>query len=103
MFYGSGIRVSELAHLKCMDLQIKEHTLLVHGKGSKDRKAFLREKSIAALQAYLKEGRPNLKCNGSPYLFIGNSTRRLGKQRLWQIVKDQSKRLALLFLPSPLI
>src|SRR6266566_1604959 len=90
VLYASGLRVSELADLKCMDVRMKERTLLVQGKGSKMRIVPFGGPCAEALQNYLREGRPNLKRNGSPNVFIGNSTRRLTKSRLWQIVEEQS-------------
>ena len=84
------LNLRDRADLKCMDVRLKERTLLVHGKGSKTRIVPIGAPCVEALQSYLREARPNLKRNGSPHVFVGNSTRRLGKSRLWQIVKEQS-------------
>ncbi|MDE7162102.1 MAG: site-specific integrase, partial [Anaeroplasmataceae bacterium] len=37
VLYGCGLRVSELCGLEIKDIDFTEHTIVVHGKGSKDR------------------------------------------------------------------
>ena len=53
VFYGGGLRLSELAGLNLGDLDLEPGVLRVWGKGSKERLAFLGEPAKAALSAYL--------------------------------------------------
>lgn len=54
LLFSTGIRVGELTALKTVDVQLKNFTILIHGKGSRERIAFLAdEKVIEAMQAYL--------------------------------------------------
>lgn len=55
-------RVSEIACIKIAD--IKGNSLIVHGKGDKDREVFLTPKAQLAITAYLNERNDN-----NPYLF----------------------------------
>lgn len=71
VFYGTGIRLSELQHLKLSDLDRANLRLRVsHGKGNKERYTLLSEKLLVLLSAYWRAYRPQV------YLFEG---RLLGK------------------------
>ena len=59
---STGCRVSELVNIKIAD--IKNDSLIVHGKGKKDRTVYLNAKSILALQLYLQE-----REDDNPFLF----------------------------------
>jgi integrase/recombinase XerD len=59
--YSTGIRRSELAHLKVYELNIEEGTLIIRkGKGEKDRVVPIGERAIAWIEKYLNELRPKL-------------------------------------------
>ena len=58
--YATGIRVSELCALKLRDVHLKEKTMLVHGKGQKDRIVPLGERVIELYEAYIFGSRANL-------------------------------------------
>jgi len=53
VFYSGGLRLSELAGLNLADLDLKQGTLRVLGKGKKERLAFIGQPAQKALQAYL--------------------------------------------------
>lgn len=53
LFYGTGIRLSELKNLKLLDIDFSNKLLKVTGKGSKDRLVPLGEMALQALQQYL--------------------------------------------------
>jgi integrase/recombinase XerC len=55
LFLQTGIRVSELAHLELVHLDLQARTLtVVSGKGRKDRVIDLEKKAIQAINNYLK-------------------------------------------------
>ena len=57
--YGSGLRVSEVAHLKVSDIDSARNVLWVrHGKGSKDRQTLLPAKLLELLRSYWRTRRP---------------------------------------------
>ena len=59
--YSTGIRRSELAHLKVYDLDVDGGTLTIRkGKGKKDRIVPIGERAIAWIEKYLNELRPKL-------------------------------------------
>lgn len=54
LLYASGLRVSELAHLRVEDVNLKARSLIVRqGKGGKDRIGLFGRKAAEALAAYL--------------------------------------------------
>lgn len=60
LLYGSGLRVSELCSLNVDDIDLREHSLLVTGKGRKQRRVPMNEHSRAALRAYVSDARIEL-------------------------------------------
>ncbi len=57
LLYGSGLRVAELCGLRPDDVQLDQGRVVVWGKGSKQRMVPLSEPSVAALRAWLTDGR----------------------------------------------
>ncbi len=65
VLYGSGLRVAELCGLRREDLALDRGQALVWGKGSKQRVVPLSEPAVAALAAWLADGRPTLATAGT--------------------------------------
>src|SRR6516165_6205755 len=53
VFLQTGIRVSELAHLRLEDIDFVKPSITVRGKGSVQREIFLEKKGVHALKSYL--------------------------------------------------
>jgi len=70
MFYGTGLRLDEMTHLKVSSICSKTNEVkVIQGKGNKDRITLLPEKLLPELGVYYSQYRPRV------YLFEG---RRLG-------------------------
>ncbi|MFS0656033.1 tyrosine recombinase XerC [Bacillus sp. 179-C3.3 HS] len=61
LLYATGMRVSELCTLKVSDLDVSMGTVLVHGKGSKQRYVPFGSYAHEALTTYLEDGRKKLQ------------------------------------------
>lgn len=74
MMYGSGLRVSELVNLTLNDIDLYNNTILINGKGSKERIVPLGEYAKEYLSLYLNVRSSLLKKqNGnSDKLFLNN-------------------------------
>ncbi|WP_144610122.1 tyrosine recombinase XerC [Bacillus altitudinis] len=74
LLYATGMRVSELCSLKESDLDLSMDTVLVHGKGSKQRYVPFGSYAHEALSTYLEDGRQKLKVKGKDradsYVFL---------------------------------
>ena len=74
MMYGSGLRVSELVNLTLNDIDLYSDTILIHGKGSKERIVPLGDYAKEYLSKYLNVRSELIKRkNGNPdKLFLNN-------------------------------
>ncbi|PLS16666.1 tyrosine recombinase XerC [Bacillus sp. M6-12] len=57
LLYATGARVSECCSIQLNDLDLTLGTVLLHGKGKKDRYVPIGEYAKEAISAYLKDGR----------------------------------------------
>jgi len=89
VFYGGGLRLSELAGLSLGDMDLVPGVLRVWGKGSKERLAFLGEPAKAALTSYLPLRQRLLARYGAgdeTALFINSRGRRLSTRGVARVV-----------------
>ena len=97
LLYGTGVRVSELTHIKMHDIDLDRKMLRVfQGKGKKDRFVMLPEKLLAILttQAKLKQAGDFLFTNGR-----GDS--RLTETTIQKIVSQAAERAGIKKNVSP--
>ncbi len=97
LLYGTGVRVSELTHIKMRDIDLDRKMLRVfQGKGKKDRFVMLPEKLLAILttQAKLKQAGDFLFTNGR-----GDS--RLTETTIQKIVSQAAERAGIKKNVSP--
>lgn len=67
-FFSTGCRVSEVANVKLSDINWKDRTVEVFGKGKKYRTAFLNVRTCFCLQDYIN----NYRHGDSEYLFVSD-------------------------------
>ena len=90
VFYGGGLRLSELAGLNLQDLDLKEGVLRVWGKGAKERLAFLGKPAKAALKEYLPQRLALVGRSGTPEqtaLFVNRQGGRLSSRSVARLVE----------------
>jgi len=87
LLYAAGVRVSELTGLNVADLSLDAGRALVRGKGDKERIVPLGQPAIAALEQYLKNGRPALAKKAVNRLFLSERGQPLSRQWIWHLVK----------------
>lgn len=92
MLYGSGLRVSELVHLRPEQVDWDEAFLRVTGKGSKTRYVPLGGVAAQALQLYMRKARSILlgEHRPCPYLFLSRLGTGLTRERIRQIIKRRA-------------
>ncbi len=54
ILYSTGLRVSELINLKVQDINITKRTLVVFGKGGKERNAYFTTKAAKSIKSWLE-------------------------------------------------
>jgi integrase/recombinase XerC len=79
LLYGSGLRVGELCGLRPADVDLPRRSLLVWGKGAKQRQVPMSEPAAEALDGWLTAGRPALvtEATAADALFLNRRGRRL--------------------------
>jgi len=88
VLYATGLRVTELVSLTLDEVNLREGSLRVFGKGSKERLIPLGEEAIAWLESYLKTARP-LLLGGQPgdVLFPSQRGTVMTRQTFWHRIK----------------
>ena len=84
VLYGSGLRVSELCDLDLDDLDMRAGTLVVTGKGRKQRHVPTSGPARKALRTYIAEARPALMGDHDVggALFLNRRGRRIGPRSI---------------------
>jgi integrase/recombinase XerD len=91
VFYAGALRVSEIIGVKLEDLKLDLGYVLVRGKGDKERIVPLGKSAQDALTEYMKHSRVVLMTGKTtPLLFFSRGTRKLTRQRVWQMVRAAS-------------
>ncbi len=92
VMYACGLRASETIGLELGDVDTHEGFLRAHGKGSKERLVPLGRQAIAAINAYLRGGRPKLVGDRhEPKLFVNFRGGPLTRQGLYKIVQKHAR------------
>jgi integrase/recombinase XerD len=93
-FYGTGLRASELARLRPLDVDTDSQILRVRlGKGRKDRNVPLTKAAGDAIEDYLERGRPSFAgAVHSPLLFLAQRGGPLYSSALNGVVKHWARR-----------
>jgi integrase/recombinase XerD len=103
LLYGTGARISEAVGLDVDDLTIldsgpdvgaAEGTVLLRGKGGKERLVPIGSYARDAVSAYLVRGRPELVSTGAgtPALFLNARGGRLSRQSAWTVLVKAADR-----------
>ena len=93
LLFATGIRISELCSLKSIDVNFYEKTVLIYGKGSKERKIQLGNDSvIAVLREYKETFQSEIEaCN---YFFVNQSGRPLTDQAVRRMINKYTSLAA---------
>jgi len=89
LLYSTGARISEAVGIDLDDLDAGERTVLVRGKGGKQRIVPVGRPALAAVDAYLVRARPTFaaKGRGVPALLLNARGARLSRQSAWHVLR----------------
>ena len=95
--YATGARISEAVGLAVDDIDLAGGSVLLCGKGGKQRRVPLGSFAAAALDAYLVRVRPALaaKGRGTPALFLNARGGPLSRQSAWTVLREAADRAGL--------
>lgn len=115
LLYSTGARISEAVGLDVDDIDTESRSVLLRGKGGKQRLVPIGRPAVSALDAYLVRGRPDLARRGrgtpgsSPgrfapapgAIFLNARGGRLSRQSAWQVLQDAAERAGITAAVSP--
>ncbi|MBZ9570341.1 tyrosine-type recombinase/integrase [Methanobrevibacter sp. TMH8] len=86
LLYSSGIRVSELVSLVIKDIDLKERTIRIRGKGDKDRIVLFDNHTKELIEEYI-----SLIDSNDDYLFTNRRNNPLTTRYIQIMIKDHAK------------
>lgn len=103
LLYGTGARISEAVGLDRDDLDVDAGTVLLRGKGGRQRVVPVGSYAREAVDAYLVRSRPTLSATGpaTPALFLNARGGRLSRQSAWTVLRTVAERAHLSTHISP--
>lgn len=106
LLYSTGARISEAVGLDVDDVDIHARSVLLRGKGGKQRLVPVGRPALVALDAYLVRGRPDLARRGrgsapAGAIFLNSRGGRLSRQSAWQVLQDAAERAGITAAVSP--
>lgn len=103
LLYSTGARISEAVGLAVDDVDTQARSVLLRGKGGKQRLVPIGRPAVAALDAYLVRGRSELarRGRGTPAIFLNVRGGRLSRQSAWQVLQDAAERAGITSGVSP--
>ena len=87
VLYATGLRISELINLELNDIDTLEGTIIVFGKGSKERIVPLGDYAIKYLKLYLERRNELVKDPTITKLFLNNHGKQISRQGFFKILK----------------
>ena len=103
LLYSTGARISEAVGLDLDDIDTHARSVLLRGKGGKQRLIPIGRPAVAALDTYLVRGRPDLarRGRGTAAIFLNARGGRLSRQSAWQVLQDSAERAGITATVSP--
>lgn len=86
-FLYTGVRREEITNIKLKDVDLKSREILIHGKGNKQRSAYINDELLAVLSEYVAAYRKNFSSAvNSEYLFVSIKSEKLSTRAVNNIV-----------------
>jgi integrase/recombinase XerD len=86
LLYSSGLRVSELVYLHTDNVDLRERTIRIRGKGEKDRIVLFDDTTKSLIKEYIEK-----KDDDTPFLFVNRSGNHLTPRYIQMMIKDHAK------------
>jgi len=103
LLYSTGARISEATGLDLDGLDVEHRTVLLRGKGGKDRIVPVGRPALAAVEAYRVRARPGFAARGrgTPALLLNARGGRLSRQSAWHVLRAAADAAGLTADVSP--
>lgn len=87
LFYGTGIRLSELIGLKDQNINLHERTIKVLGKRNKERVIPFSKAIVSIIEEYRRVRDREVNKKGHDFLFVGNSGEPVYPMMVYRLVR----------------
>jgi len=95
VLYATGLRVSELVHLKLGQVNMNQGVIRVLGKGNRERLIPLGEEAVRWLKTFIDGARADILLDRSTdFLFPTRRGDRMTRQAFWHIIKRYARKAA---------
>lgn len=103
LLYASGLRVSELIHVKATDIDFERGIIRVFGKGKKERLIPIHSLALTILTNYLQNTRSQFikSSDTDDELFLNRSGKKLTRQGVWKLIKRYAQLAGIQAIISP--
>lgn len=102
IIFSTGLRVSEVINLKMKDIDFKEHTIKILGKGNKERIVMLNEFVAQLLSDYIINERSYfLKAKNTDIVFLNKKGTSISRTYILRKLKEYAKMAGILKVVSP--
>ncbi|SER05080.1 site-specific tyrosine recombinase XerD [Actinokineospora terrae] len=103
VLYSTGARISEVVGLDLDDIDATDRTVLLDGKGGKQRLVPIGRPALDAVDAYLVRARPGFAAagRGTPAVFLNRRGGRLSRQSAWTVLKAAAEHAGIAAPVSP--
>ena len=101
LLYATGLRVGELAGLRRQNVDLPGRSIMVMGKGRKERLVLFGEKAAHALQGYYDVRSEFVKGNDPGVIFLNLRGKRLSETRIRQMLRKRTRELGIYKKVSP--
>ena len=96
ILYACGVRLAEVHGMNISDINFGQRSILVRGKGNKERETLFGEAAEAALKRYLEESRPVLDAEAAnektDAVFLNRYGQRLSRRSIETLVRKYGER-----------
>lgn len=89
--YGCGLRASETAFLRLSDIDMQRGSLVVRGKGDRERTVPFTGEAKYRVKKYLSAGRTLLSNESSERLFLSKNGKSLRREDIWRIIRRRGR------------
>ena len=98
LLYATGVRASEFVNIRLRDIDLRQRTIRIMGKGRKERMVVFSQSAKDTLEHYLNEVRPGIAGKNrmefnNEYLFLNANGEQLTVRGLQYILDDIEKKI----------
>ena len=101
LLYGTGMRLSELIHLKDSQIDMGSHTIKVLGKRNKERVIPFASGLVTIIEGYRREKKRVVEAKDHPYLLVTDQGDPLYPMMVYRIVRKYLKKFTSVEKRSP--